>query len=305
MKKYILMAAAATIAAAGLTGCKEDTQPRLDKPTEFVLNRPAMADQLYVMAPENSITFTVSQPNYGVGTTPNYQVQIAKSEADFEKAEFDAANPEQGGYITLETITTSARINISGEIFSMAMCSLFGYTTEQNFDSTPKPVFVRVHAWMPNAEYSSIYSNVIELSAVQPYFAVKVADLIWLVGQPEGWSAPAPGYPEAGPWTLAETEPGNLTYEGTFEIPAGQFQFRFYDKFSADEPWDWFSIGSQDTDSPVEIKFEGGVYQGNCFYDPLTKAAGKGSWNIADWAGGNVKITVNLSNKTVRFEQVD
>lgn len=303
MKKYILMAAAASIAAAGLTGCKEDTQPRLDKPTEFVLNRPAMADQLYVMSPDNSIFFTVSQPDYGVGCMPSYQVEIAKAEDNFKNGVFSEENPD--GYITLETTTTSARIEISGEMFSMAMCSLFGYTTETNFSSDPKPIYVRVHAWIPNADYSDIYSNVIELSAVQPYFAVKVADLMWLVGQPEGWTAPAPGYPEAGPWTLSETEPGSLVYEGTFTIPADQFQFRFYDQFSPDEPWDWYSIGAQDEDSPVAITMTDGAYQGNCFYDPTTKGAGKGSWQIEGWAGGDVKITVNLGNKTVRFEQVN
>ncbi len=73
----------------GVTGCKDDTQPRLEVPTEFVLNTPAMADQTYIFRDDenyknlNDITFTVSQPNYGLGTTPDYQVQIAKSEADF------------------------------------------------------------------------------------------------------------------------------------------------------------------------------------------------------------------------------
>lgn len=303
MKKFILMAAAAVM-AAGFSGCKEDTQPRLEKPTEFVLNRPAMADQLYIMAPENGITFTLSQPDYGLGCTPNYQLQIAKSEEDFAKAEFDVEKPEDGGYITLETITTNATIDITGEIFSMAMCSLLGYTTENNFSSEPQPIFVRAHAWVPNAGYSDIFSNVIKLNAVQPYFAVKVADLIWLVGKPEGWTAPAPGYPEAGPWSLSETEPGNKLYEGTFDIPEGQFQFRFYDKFSDDEAWEWFSIGSQDEDNPVVIALDNGVYQGNCFYDPSTKGTGKGSWQIPSWTGGTVKISVNLNNKTVRFESV-
>lgn len=299
------MAAVATAALVGFTGCKEDTQPRLEAPTEFVLNTPAMAEQLYQMTPESTIVFTVSQPNYGLGCVPNYQVQIAATAEDFGKAEFDPEHPENGGYVTLEPITTSARIVIESEPFCLGACTLFGYTDNSNYSSEPKSVWVRVHAWVPNAEYSNIYSNAIELKAVQPYFAVKLPDLIWLVGQPEGWSAPAPGYPDAGEWTLAETEPGNKLYEGTFFIPEGQFQFRFYDDFNADEPWEWNSIGAQDADQTVDISMADGVYEGVCFYDPSTKGAGKGGWSVPGWAGGNVKCTVNLATKTVRFEKVD
>ena len=74
---------------ACFTSCKDDTQPRLEIPTEFVLNTPSMADQTYIFRDDenyknlNDITFTVSQPNYGVGVTPAYYVQLAKSEADF------------------------------------------------------------------------------------------------------------------------------------------------------------------------------------------------------------------------------
>lgn len=300
MKKFILMAAAA-ITAASFTSCKEDTQPRLDKPTEFVLNRPAMADQLYVMTPESSITFTVSQPDYGVGCTPNYEVEIAKTEEDFAKGTYDASKPEKGGYAVVEGITTDARITLPSEMFCMAFCNIYGYTTEQNFSADPKPVYVRVRAWVPNAEYSEIHSNIIKLDAVQPYFAVKLPDLIWLIGKPEGWTAPAPGYPEAGPWTLAETEPGSLVYTGTFEIPAGEFAFRFYDKFDADEPWEWYSIGAQNEDATVQISMTNGVYEGDCTYDFSTKGTGKGGWEIPGFEGGTVDMTVNLNTKTVRF----
>ncbi len=283
------MALMAVVLGFTFTSCKEDTQPRLSKPTSFVLNTPPMADQLYVMSATSTINLTVSQPNYGVATTPNYQVQIAKTADGFANDEFR----------TLDGITTEAKIAVSGEEFCLALCDLFGYDTPEKFDNSPRPIYVRVHAWIPNAEYSDIYSNIVELKQVQPYFAVKVKDTIQIVGDCEGWTA---AYNED--WLLYETEPGSLVYEGQFEIPAGKFQFRFYDKFDAAEAWEWYSIGAQDEDSPVEISMTDGVYTGPVFFDFSKKSAGKGSWQISGWPGGTVDITVNLVTKTVVFATV-
>ena len=289
MKKSVILAFMAILLGFTFTSCKEDTQPRLSKPTNFVLNTPPMADQLYVMSATSAINLTVSQPNYGLATTPQYQVEIARTADGFETGE----------YRTLPSTTTDAKIVVGGEEFCLALCDLWGYTDPEKFDNSPRPVYVRVHAWVPNADYSSIYSNVVELKAVQPYFAVKIADTIQLVGQPEGWST---AVNEA--WFLYETEPGSLVYQGTFEIPEGQFQFRFYDKFDAAEPWDWYSIGAQDEDNPVNITLTDGSYSGDLCYDPATKSAGKGSWQIENWPGGTVEMTVNLKTKKVAFTLV-
>ena len=289
MKKSVILAVMAMLLGFTFTSCKEDTQPRLSTPTNFVLNTPPMADQLYVMNANTAINLTVSQPNYGVATTPMYQVEIAKTADGFEKGE----------YKTLSSTTTSAKITVAGEELCIAMCVLWGYTSPDNFDDSPRPVYVRVHAWVDNAEYSSIYSNVIELKQVKPYLAVKVPDTIQLVGQPEGWSA---AY--NADWLLYETVPESRVYQGTFEIPEGQFQFRFYYQFDAAEPWDWYSIGAQDADNPVDIAMTDGNYSGDLFYDPATKDAGKGSWQIPNWPGGTVKMTVNLKTKKVDFTLV-
>lgn len=289
MKKSVILAVMAMLLGFTFTSCKEDTQPRLSTPTNFVLNTPPMADQLYVMNANTAINLTVSQPNYGVATTPLYQVEIAKTADGFEKGE----------YKTLSSTTTSAKITVAGEELCTAMCELWGYTSPDNFDDSPRPVYVRVHAWVDNAEYSSIYSNVIELKQVKPYLAVKVPDTIQLVGQPEGWSAVY-----NADWLLYETVPESRVYQGTFEIPEGQFQFRFYDQFDAAEPWEWYAIGAQDADNPVDIAMTDGNYSGDLFYDPATKGAGKGSWQIPNWPGGTVKMTVNLNTKKVDFTLV-
>ena len=290
MNKKIFFGLLALVSGISMTSCKDDTQPRLDKPTEFVLNTPPMAEQLYELDKEGTLHFTVSQPNYGVATTPTYQPEISKDEAFTE-------------YQVVQAETTEAKINISDERFALAFCALYGYTTVENFDPAPKPVYVRVHAWIPgDVELTSIRSNVICLKAVKPYFAVKVKDYIWLVGACEGWAAEQK--PE---WGLEEIEPESLVYKGTFEINAGEFQFRFYDKFDADKPWEWFSIGSQNDDAAVEIsgKFnDEGLYEGACVFDFETEKAGKGSWLYTDWPGGTVEMTVNLKTKKVSFQIV-
>ena len=117
---------------------------------------------------------------------------------------------------------------------------------------------------------------------------------IYLVGAPEGWTGPsednASHYED---WKLYDmADDGN--YTGTFDIPEGKFQFRFYKKLSGWDGGD--SYGSQADDAPVDIEFTDGIYEGAAM-------DGKGSWQDETWAGGKVEITVNINDGTVLFEQ--
>lgn len=268
------------------TSCKEDTQPRLEKPTEFHLNTPPMAESEYIMSRTSILNLTVSQPNYGVGLVTSYQVQLAKT------ADFDTFEP-------IETVYNDANINVTGEDFCLALCNLFEYDSEDNFSDEVRPIFVRVKAYIPGVEYSEILSNVVELKQVRPYFAIKLADMIYIVGEPNGWGIGDESMP------LVETEPESRIYTGIYEIEAGKFKFRFYDVLG---DWEHYSIGSQDDDASIEITFTDGVYEGACFYDPATEKAGKGSWEVPGWSGGKVKMTVDLSKTSdmkVVFEIVE
>ena len=58
----------ATIAAvAALSACSQDDTPVLHTPTEFKLNTPPFAEQLYQLTDNGQLTFTCSQPDYGLG----------------------------------------------------------------------------------------------------------------------------------------------------------------------------------------------------------------------------------------------
>lgn len=299
---------------ACFTSCKEDTQPRLEVPTEFVLNTPAMADQTYIFRADesyqnlNDITFTVSQPNYGLGCVPTYTVQLAKSEAGF--AAWDEAettgNVETDNAIlgddglplayTLPAFTsTSAVLNIDGTSFCEAVNTLYGFNMD-NYNNEVVPVSVRVHAAIDNAPQSEIWSNAINLN-VSSYIPVTEPGKLYLIGQPTGWDI------NADQVYLEETGIGTKIYFGNVFIPAGEFQFRFYSQLG---DWESFAVGSQDNDSPKDISFTDGIYEGPVFMGKKKgDKLGKGSWQDASWAGGNLEITVDLKTMTIRMQMAE
>lgn len=264
----------AVLLSTAFTSCKEDTQPRLERPTEFVLNTPALADNTYVLSATDGVELSVSQADYGMGIVPTYTVEVATKE-------------DKSDAKVLPEAYTSARFTVPGESLSLAMCEQLGYVSEETFSSTPVPVYVRVISSVAGCDYATIASNWVELKSVQPYFAVKLPDNIWVIGQCTGWDI------ASSSMMLTETEVESRIYQGTFEIPAGQFQFRFYDELG---DWASWSIGAQDADNPVEISFSDGVYEGPAYLGGAGDEKGKGSWQVTDWAGGTVKMTVNLSN---------
>lgn len=301
MKKISIYATMLLTLGIGFTGCKEDTQPRMNIPTEFVLNTPPDADQLYIFRADsknnslNDITFTVSQPNYGVATTPDYQVQLAKNEENFalwdqKVAENDYQDGDYKGedglplVVTLDPPVTSASITIDGNIFAEGVNNIYGLD-ESNYNGEPVSVAVRVHAWIPNANNSSIFSNVITLRQVSSYIPISEPGTLYLIGVPQGWDI------SQSSMTLTETEIGSKIYHGMYEIKEGEFQFRFYRALG---DWETNSIGAQVEDNPVDITLEGGVYEGPCF-------DGKGSWQVSDWAGGMVDMIVNLNTMQITF----
>lgn len=286
MKKISILMALAMLFSLTITSCKEDTQPRLQVPTEFVLNTPPMADNTYILSEDNGVELTCSQANYGIGIVPTYTVEVATKE--------DKSDAQ-----VLPEAYTNARFTIPGESLSLVLCNQLGYVSEETFSDKAVPVYVRVISKVAGCDYATIASNWITLNSVQPYFAVKLPDNIYIVGQPFGWDEASDVAP------LVETEVESRIYQGTYEIPAGQFQLRFYDELG---DWNSWSIGSQDEDNPKEISFTDGVYEGPAFLGGDKDDKGKGSWQVPDWPGGTVKFTVNLSNPkkaNVIFEIVE
>lgn len=299
MKKISFLSVLMALLAVTFTGCKEDTEPRLQIPTNFVLNTPPMADQVYYLTcneddgtSANTIVLTCTQPDYGLGCFPTYTVQLAKNAEDF--VVYD--NDREANAAMISTVGMSfqtARMEIGGVEFNNAVNALYGIADVADLPSEPLPVAVRVHAEVEHAPQSAIDSNVITLGGVMPFFYVpKEPAKLYLIGQPSGWNI------NNGEMYIEETEIGSKIFHGYLEIPAEQFEFRFYTKLGN---WETNSVGSQIDDASIEIEIPDGDegYRGAVFYDPKKTEAdkyGKGSWKIPTWEGGQIEIKVNLNN---------
>lgn len=282
--------AAAAMAGGMMTSCKEDTQPRLQKPTQFVLNTPATANEIIILAQNeehgSTVNFTVTQPDYGLGTPTHYEVQISYT-------------PDFTEFYSMPTVDTQAKISVEAKEFAVGMNWLSGIREEgdeENFNGDPRRVYVRVRAYIPNCDYSSILSNVICIWA-KPYFVVSVPGEIYIVGYPE-WDIDNPQY------VLDEKENGvgSNIFSGTFHFDANP-TFRFYSELGN---WEMNSIGTQNDDKAIafpgfgttEEELETEVVVG------VAEKEGKGSWSFPDWPGGEMKITVDLNSKKAYFQAI-
>lgn len=278
--KAFFSAALAVASVMTFTSCKEDTQPRLDAPTEFHLFNPAPGSNLVVLqdgeGEGSTINLTVSQPDYGLGVVTSYQVQVSYT-SDFAK------------YESLKTVNTQAKIVCQGHDMAVAMCTLMGLTTKDdivNFDPSPKKVYIRVRAFIPNCEYSEILSNVVTMN-IQPYFAVNVPGKLYVVGKVNGWDINNDAIYLEEP----QNGVGSKIYSGTIPFtPAEAAEgFRFYTELG---DWENNSYGSQVDDSPISYEFD---WAANDFEEAVVK--GKGSFAITNWEEGKaMNITVDMKD---------
>lgn len=278
---------------ATITSCKEDTQPRLEQPTEFILNTPPMASQTYILSEDSEgkpgeIYLTCSQPNYGMGVVTHYEVQVSDTE-DFSV------------FQSLLTVNTQAKITCSDYEFAVAMNALKGVTSEDDidkYDGSARDVYVRVRAYIPGCDYSSINSNVIKLN-VKPYFAVRAPGKLYVIGDVGGWDINN----KALYISESQNGIGSKIYSGVIAFTSEQAEngFRFYTELGSwGDDGKLPSIGSNanDGDNLTISLDENGEYSGPC-------VAGKGNWKLSGWAGGDLKLTVDLNTMKVYIEKAN
>lgn len=319
MKKIFFMMAAMACASISLSSCDERLdEPKAQEPTNpNFLNTPPTANFTYDLANTSTVTLTLSQPDYQVATTPTYQVQIALK-PNFDGCptawQYNSADATPLNFYQLPSSTTSATIEVSSRELSDGINAIRGYNQlsqleDPSFTSYEGPLYIRVVSSFPtvNPELADLYtitSNVITLKKVIAFKSLRMPGFIYLIGQPSGWNAPEPSKANIlENWKLFEADDkiGSQIYSGTFDIAAGQFQFRFYSKL---ESWDLNSIGAQNEDNPVNIVMTDNVYNGPAVVG-AGKGEGKGSWQIPGWEGGRVSMTVNVKAKTVEFKKIN
>lgn len=114
---------------------------------------------------------------------------------------------------------------------------------------------------------------------------------IYLVGDCSAWSVSEGNAEEIyADFKLYDWE-NNGIYSNTFNVAADKATFRFYTELGN---WDKGSLGSQVDDNPLEVTMTDGAYSGGL-------VEGKGSWKVANWAGGEMKMVVNTTDNTVSF----
>lgn len=287
MKKISLIFA--TIAAVfAISSCSQDDSPVLQKPTEFKLNTPPFAEQFYSLSDAGNISLTCSQPNYGVGVSTTYGVEISLTE--------DFANPR-----SMELSNSlMANLEFSAEKANLAILDMLGVVDEDTWapyaDNRVMPLYIRATAQTAAVEYSKITSNVVKLPQVEIYYAIPTPGYIYLIGNYlRDWIAPEPGNADAlKSWRLFEDETaiGSKVYSGVFTMPAAPI-FRFY---TALDKWDNNSVGSHKDDDPLEFALTDGVYEG------AVVVGGKGSFSFPGFAGGEMTITVDLNTNKVKVQ---
>ncbi|MDE6521363.1 MAG: hypothetical protein K2L17_00960 [Muribaculaceae bacterium] len=234
MKKFHILAAfgIAVMATLGLSSCQADKDPVFTEATEFVLNTPPFADQLYQLAPNSTLELTCSQPNYGMALAPAYEIQVSLLE-NFGAGQPTPSEGEPPYYASVLTNNPhSAVIEIDEKNLAVAICELMGLN-EENYLETPinvVPLYVRAVASISNQPSTVITSNTIVLKQVLTYFQAPAPehDVLYTPGNSNGWN-------HANCQQLEAYEEGK--YRG-FVYLNGEF------KFTNKDNWDGTNYGS-------------------------------------------------------------
>lgn len=226
-KSYILGMMA--LAAVGLVSCQDDKDPKISTPTEFILNVPPMVDQTIELSDDNTVSFTVSQPNYGLTLAPTYGIEISLTE-NFTPL-MEGVYTDSEGYKfpipAYETIILESQIMgklvVKGSNLASAMNRLRGIGNPDDYVAEdPRPVYVRATSIVGQAVSTAITSNVITLKHVKDYNAIVVdpyADCIYTPDDANDWN-----FENAMriPHSFKEEEPN--MYKG-FMVIQGEFKF--------------------------------------------------------------------------------
>ena len=234
MKKYILASLFACVAAFSFTSCADDndSNPTISQPTDFVLNSPAYAGNVYDLANSDSLELTYSQPAYGFTAAVSYYTQVSLT-GDWTAAATDAEGntTEAPKFVELDGYSSKAKTNASAAAINKALMKMGGYSSASDVPSNTD-LYVRMRATL--ASGYECYSNVIKLN-VKPYYqALTAADpeLWYLIGACVGdgsWgseigTAVLPMSPVEGETYDEVTGQGVLTYTGYFTSDLGGFK---------------------------------------------------------------------------------
>ncbi len=310
MKNKLLLGTLLIFSIASLfTSCKDDRDdnPTFRTPTEFKVNTPAMTDQYIQLSEDNTVHLTWSQPNYGYNAQATYSIQVGVVQDDGSiKWSQKTIKDDDGNVIGYEddfmiSTYTTCSANISAEGMAMEINQADGVKEiEQYVDKGFRKIAVRVKAALIESNTtevpgSTIISEPVFFNHMRSFRVIKKPAFIYLIGTPGEWLAPIPANAAAlEEWKLEETEIGNKNFEGTFDLPAGELSFRFYEKLT-----DWGGGDSWGADVPdlnnVACELKDGAFD----FKPVVK--GQSNWKFESIPAGSYTITFNMKDLSLRI----
>lgn len=235
------------LAVAGLTSCEPDDSPKLQEPTEFVLNTPPFASELYALQRNHTVTLTCSQPDYGLTLAPAYSIEVSLLKDFGEATPAPEADAEEDVIPTSVTITPddpySATIELKDQAISDAILKMRGIEEEAQYTPWTGPLYVRAIASVNSQAITTIKSNVVTLAQVSDYFSLEAElPLLYTPGNSNGWNFDASmnllGYEKdeaTGEWTKFH---GLVYLDGDF-------------KFTSKPGWDGVNYGDSGTEGTL------------------------------------------------------
>lgn len=311
MKNKLLLGTLLIFSIASLfTSCKDDRDdnPTFRTPTEFKVNTPAMTDQYIQLSEDNTVHLTWSQPNYGYNAQATYSIQVGVVQDDGSiKWSQKTIKDDDGNVIGSEddfmiSTYTTCSANISAEGMAMEINQADGVKEiEQYVDKGFRKIAVRVKAALIESNTtevpgSTIISEPVFFNHMRSFGVIKKPAFIYLIGNyASPWIEPKASNAEVlEDWKLVETEIGNKNFEGTFDLPAGDFIFRFYEKLTG-----WGADNSWGADVPdmndVPCKLKDGVFD----FKPVVK--GQSNWKFESIPAGSYTITFNMKDLSLRI----
>lgn len=312
MKKFIYLLTGVAMAAS-LSSCVDTEKPVFQKPTTFTINTPALQNEYLGTTNDmdSKATFNLycSQPDYGFAAQAIYGAQVSLSPNFVDATETQEANYRE---LTNQDLNNAA-MSFKTYDLAVAMTQLLGFESVEDYDAyladggaTVMPVYFRAVCEIGGVKDSRIVSsNVVSYNKVQFSFAIPVAGVIYLCGDPNGFKEPSAQNAEFYQnWQLVEPEIGSKLYAGTFLFPATEdvhsgasgpdytTQCRFFTELSG---WADGSkmVGSNEADfyvDPITDLFVDGQYVTTAVY-------GKGNWGIYLEEATDITCVVSLQDK--------
>lgn len=182
----------AAIATLGFSSCQADKDPVFTEATEFVLNTPPFADQLYQLTSNTVLELTCSQPNYGMALAPAYSIDVSLLE-NFGEGLPEPAEGEAPYYASvLVNNPQSAVIEMDEKNLAIAMCQLMDINEDNYLEKEIPvvPLYIRATASINNQPSTTITSNTIVLKQVLTYYQPEAVslDVIYNPGNSNGWN---------------------------------------------------------------------------------------------------------------------